>query len=208
MLGDFNATGPAQGGPDGELKGTRCAPRRGGLQRVVNRSGCSVYWDGARRTPGTSRPCSTWVGRRAPRGRGCEGPRRAILHCARHVCHPFRSTPTYPERDYTDLSDHCPVIVDLEPGPTTIPGDRRQRAASDSRVGQNGTSRGHGKHRRPGRKICAVALSRAPSASMSGPIFASEPAANLPLPGGWVAGRDGSGAVPTLLRPGSFPLVL
>ncbi|MFY0538530.1 hypothetical protein [Nannocystis pusilla] len=44
-----------------------------------------------------------------------------LLHCARHGCRPFRSTPTYPERDYADVSDHCPVIVDFERAPDDDP---------------------------------------------------------------------------------------
>ena len=38
---------------------------------------------------------------------------RPLHHCARHHCRAFRSTPAYPEPDYGDLSDHCPVALDL-----------------------------------------------------------------------------------------------
>jgi hypothetical protein len=41
---------------------------------------------------------------------------RPLLHCARHACAPFRSTESHPERDYVDLSDHCPLVVDFERG--------------------------------------------------------------------------------------------
>ncbi|WP_434422337.1 endonuclease/exonuclease/phosphatase family protein [Nannocystis pusilla] len=122
VLGDFNATGPAQGRPDEELMALDARLGAAGLQRVVNGSGCSAYWDGGRRDAWhvPSLLDLVWVrGFLAAEVEKVHA--EPLLHCARHACRPFRSTPTYPERDYADLSDHCPVIVDFERAPDDDP---------------------------------------------------------------------------------------
>ncbi|PCC69820.1 Metal-dependent hydrolase, endonuclease/exonuclease/phosphatase family [Nannocystis exedens] len=122
VLGDFNATGPTRGGPDEELQALDARLGAVGLQRVVNSSGCSAYWDGGRRDAWhePSLLDLVWVrGRLAAEVEKVHA--EPLLHCARHACRPFRSTPTHPERDYADLSDHCPVIFDFERGPDDDP---------------------------------------------------------------------------------------
>ncbi|MCA9694938.1 MAG: hypothetical protein KC636_35495, partial [Myxococcales bacterium] len=80
-----------------------------GLVRAED-SGCTAYWDGSRRDAYkvASRLDLIWHA-------GFTGAPRAVAlaHCARHRCQPLRSTEAYPEPDFADLSDHCPVVVDL-----------------------------------------------------------------------------------------------
>ncbi|WAS92872.1 endonuclease/exonuclease/phosphatase family protein [Nannocystis punicea] len=122
VLGDFNATGPSRGMPDEELQALDARLGKVGLQRVVNSSGCSAYWDGARRDAWhePSLLDLVWV-RGLLAAEVTKVHAEPLLHCARHACRPFRSTPTHPERDYADLSDHCPVIVDFERTPDDDP---------------------------------------------------------------------------------------
>lgn len=117
LLGDFNATGPERGGPAEELAALDARFGAAGLRRVGNAAGCSVYWHGARRDAWhePSLLDLVWIaGLREADGSPVEA--RALLHCARHHCAAFRSTEAHPERDYVDLSDHCPVVVDLPRG--------------------------------------------------------------------------------------------
>lgn len=116
VLGDFNATGPPRGAPGEELGLLEEHLGGVGLRRVANDAGCSVYWDGGRRDAWhePSQLDLVWVG--DFKEGGAEARVVPTLHCARHACAAFRSTQTYPERDYADLSDHCPLIVDFERG--------------------------------------------------------------------------------------------
>jgi endonuclease/exonuclease/phosphatase family metal-dependent hydrolase len=115
LLGDFNATGPAGGSPDDEL--TALADILGplGLHRIPPAVPCSAYWDGARRDAWQEPSLLdlVWVAGLAP-NLGHDPQSRPLHHCARHHCQAFRSTPAYPEPDFADLSDHCPVALDLE----------------------------------------------------------------------------------------------
>ena len=118
VLGDFNTTGPPKGEAQEELLLLDAGLGAVGLQRVANRSGCTVYWDGARRDAWhePSQLDLVWVAGMLEAG-VAEAVAEPLLHCARHACAPLRSTQAYPERDYADVSDHCPVIVDFRVGP-------------------------------------------------------------------------------------------
>lgn len=117
LLGDFNATGPERGGPAEELAALDARFAAVGLRRVGNAAGCSVYWHGARRDAWhePSLLDLVWIAGLREAG-DAELEARAFLHCARHHCAAFRSTEAHPERDYVDLSDHCPVVVDVPRG--------------------------------------------------------------------------------------------
>lgn len=117
VVGDFNATGAPGGGPAEELAALDGSLAGVGLSRVGGEGGCSAYWDGARRDAWhePSLLDLVWIaGLEEGRSEGLRT--RSLLHCARHHCEAFRSTEAHPERDYADLSDHCPVIVDLGRG--------------------------------------------------------------------------------------------
>ncbi len=117
VLGDFNVTGATGSEPEDELAALTDTLAPLGLTRVVGPGACSAYWDGARRDAWhePSLLDLVWIA-----GMTESASHRAqalpLHHCARHRCQPFRSTPSHPEPDYADLSDHCPVVVDLAPG--------------------------------------------------------------------------------------------
>lgn len=117
VLGDFNSTGPRSAGREGpsveqaELAEV-LAPA--GLRRLSNATGCSAYYDGARRDAWKepseidlvwARGLGDWLADDAQVYSG--------THCAARACEDARSTEAYPLRDYVFVSDHCPVIVDL-----------------------------------------------------------------------------------------------
>lgn len=117
VLGDFNATGARDGSPEAELAALAAVLGPLGLRRLAPDTPCSAYWDGARRDAWyePSLLDLVWVAALAE-GLHPETGVRPLHHCARHRCQPFRSTPAHPEPDLVDLSDHCPVILDLGPG--------------------------------------------------------------------------------------------
>ena len=83
------------------------------LSPVPNPKGCTAYWQGRKR--------DAWL----------EGSELDLVftrgfeaseawpgaHCGRYRCENFRSTRGQPDPDYTRLSDHCPLVVDLRPKP-------------------------------------------------------------------------------------------
>lgn len=117
LLGDFNATGPAKGTPQAELAAVEAILGPLGLRRLAASEPCSAYWDGVRRDAWQEPSLLdlVWV---AGLDEGLDAATRVqpLHHCARHHCQSFRSTDAYPEPDFADLSDHCPVILDLAPG--------------------------------------------------------------------------------------------
>ena len=117
ILGDFNATGPAGGSPGDELAALEGRLGPLGLRRLVGPDSCSAYWDGARRDAWhePSLLDLVWVAG-LTESQSAAAQAHPLHHCARHRCQAFRSTGAHPEPDYADLSDHCPVVVDLAAG--------------------------------------------------------------------------------------------
>lgn len=117
VLGDFNATGPAGGTPQAELAALEAILGPLGLRRLAASEPCSAYWDGARRDAWQEPSLLdlVWVAG-LHEGLDAATQVRSLHHCARHHCQSFRSTAAYPEPDFVDLSDHCPVVLDLVHG--------------------------------------------------------------------------------------------
>lgn len=116
LVGDFNATGAEGGTPAQELTDLDARLAAVGARRLINYAGCSAYWNGVQRDAWHEPSLLDLVWVAGLREAGAAPEARPLLHCARHRCEAFRSTQAHPERDYADLSDHCPVIVDLPRG--------------------------------------------------------------------------------------------
>jgi len=117
LLGDFNPTGPVGGSPEDELLALEAILGPLGLRRVVGPEPCSAYWDGTRRDSWKEPSLLDLVWIAGLDESDSEAAKtRPLHHCARHRCQAFRSTDAHPEPDFADLSDHCPVVVDLAAG--------------------------------------------------------------------------------------------
>jgi len=117
VVGDFNATGPEGQAAEVEIDALAAVLGPVGLRQVASEGGCSAYWDGPRRDAWQEPSLLDlmWVG---GLDGAIDGESRAIAlgHCARHHCAAFRSTEAYPDLDFTAVSDHCPVALDLRGG--------------------------------------------------------------------------------------------
>jgi endonuclease/exonuclease/phosphatase family metal-dependent hydrolase len=114
VLGDFNTTGRRRGGEAVERAELAATLERGGLRRIPNATGCTAYYDGARRDAWKepSEIDLVWV-RGLAESLDAEARVHSGTHCAAQRCRDFRSTKAYPLRDYAFVSDHCPVVLDL-----------------------------------------------------------------------------------------------
>lgn len=117
LLGDFNTTGPVGGNSSQELIALADVLDAQGLRRIDTPSGCSAYWDGQRRDAWQEPSLLDLVFVAGLEESASENITAvAGAHCARHQCEPFRSTDAYPELEYETISDHCPVVIDLQAG--------------------------------------------------------------------------------------------
>ena len=116
VMGDFNTTGGEHGSTRGELETIDRLYGEVGLRRIANATGCTEYWEGDGEADGVQLPSQLdhiWV-----RGLGDELPAaRSWLHCARADCGLLVSRPGEEDGTFWDVSDHCPLTVDL-PWPT------------------------------------------------------------------------------------------
>ena len=120
IVGDFNTTGPPGSGPEGpSIEQADLAAVLGevGLRRLSNATGCTAYYDGARRDAWKepSEIDLVWA-RDLAESLDATSSVHAGTHCAANRCEAMRSTEAYPVRDYESVSDHCPVVVDLRLG--------------------------------------------------------------------------------------------
>jgi endonuclease/exonuclease/phosphatase family metal-dependent hydrolase len=117
IVGDFNTTGPVGAGARGPaIEQAELAQLLDGaqLRRLPNASGCTAYYDGQRRDAWKepSEIDLVWA-RDLAESLEADTEVRSGTHCAEERCRDFRSTDSYPVRDYELVSDHCPVVLDL-----------------------------------------------------------------------------------------------
>lgn len=115
IVGDFNSTGPPGTEPAIEHRELDLALAPAGLRRLPCATGCTAYYDGQRRDAWKepSEIDLIWA-RELRESLAADAVVFSGTHCAASSCRDFRSTDAYPVRDYTAVSDHCPVVVDLE----------------------------------------------------------------------------------------------
>ena len=119
LMGDFNTTGSRGGSVERELAVVDRLYAPIGLRRLANASGCTEYWEGTGEPDGLQLPSlldHVWL-------RGLDGSSAVAsswLHCQRHACEPFVSRAGQEDGTFWDVSDHCPVLVDLPWPPAPI----------------------------------------------------------------------------------------
>ncbi len=111
LLGDFNLTGNAAVSPARERDARATQLSMLGLALAPVRFGCTAYWEG-RGFDGWHEP--SWLDAMWTRG---FQPTQAIPlgACGRTRCNPVRHSEPYPDEDLGPVSDHCPVVLDLQP---------------------------------------------------------------------------------------------
>ena len=145
VAGDFNTSGWEGGSPQRELQRADGILRRAGLRRVQNESGCTAYWEGRRGGDGLFE--RTLTDHVYVRGEAFAGVATATswLHCARLECsEQLISKPGAEDGTFFDVSDHCPVVVDV-PKDVTDPTVRRPYRYPDAirMRSYNPVTRGH-----------------------------------------------------------------
>jgi endonuclease/exonuclease/phosphatase family metal-dependent hydrolase len=117
VLGDFNTAGSPRGGLVGELQSIDAVLGRVGLDRLVNATGCSQYWDGGGGLDGVQVPSLLdHVFISAGLVDAVLAPVEAWLHCARYECAELTSRPGAEDGTFWDVSDHCPLTFELGVG--------------------------------------------------------------------------------------------
>jgi endonuclease/exonuclease/phosphatase family metal-dependent hydrolase len=114
VAGDFNTTGTARGGVDGELQSVDAILGRVGLARLPNEMGCSSYWEGGGDRDGVQTASlldHVFVGGFSPDP--VTRPVEAWLHCARWRCGDLISRPGEEDGTFWDVSDHCPLTFEI-----------------------------------------------------------------------------------------------
>jgi endonuclease/exonuclease/phosphatase family metal-dependent hydrolase len=114
VAGDFNTAGSPRGGFEGELQSIDAILGESGLVRQINTTGCSQYWEGRGDRDGVQ--VASTLDHFFLRGFGpgaVSDPVRAWLHCARAQCADLISRPGAEDGTFWDVSDHCPLTVEL-----------------------------------------------------------------------------------------------
>ncbi len=111
LQGDFNTMGSRFIGAAEELARVDEILAGAGLERVVNASGCTEYWEGPGEPDGIQVP--SLLDLVYVRGLPVRGPARSWLHCERAGCGELVSRPGAEDGTFFDVSDHCPVTFEL-----------------------------------------------------------------------------------------------
>jgi endonuclease/exonuclease/phosphatase family metal-dependent hydrolase len=116
VMGDFNTVGSDRNAPWQEIEEVDEIYAEIGCARVPNSTGCTEYWEGGGPADGIQKASLLDLVYLC----GFEGAvpqARSWLHCARADCEDLVSRPGEEDGTFWDVSDHCPVTVDLPPGP-------------------------------------------------------------------------------------------
>lgn len=113
VLGDFNSSGWQGGTAEEELDRADQILAASGLRRIVNATGCTDYWEGSGGRDGVFVPAK--LDHVYLRGLAdmTDLQSRSWLHCQRLACGDLVSMPGAEDGTFFDVSDHCPVTVDL-----------------------------------------------------------------------------------------------
>lgn len=112
LLGDFNTVGGTDVSPREELRSVDELLRIANLERLHNATGCSQYWEGPGGPDGVFHASlldHVYLG-----GLSARGPARSWLHCERLGCGDLISRPGEEDGTFFDVSDHCPVTIEVE----------------------------------------------------------------------------------------------
>ena len=111
VLGDFNTMGGRGLDAKDELYTVGSIVAEAGLARVANATGCSQYWEGPGKSDGVFQ--SSLLDLVYVRGLDVAGPARSWLHCERFRCADLVSRTGEEDGTFFDVSDHCPVTVEI-----------------------------------------------------------------------------------------------
>jgi endonuclease/exonuclease/phosphatase family metal-dependent hydrolase len=113
VQGDFNVVGGSGLSAEDEWRRVDAVLSRVGLARLPSAQPCSMYWEGPGEPDDRYLPSLldvTYI-------RGFDGLQsseaESWLHCRRLNCDPLISAPGREDATFYDVSDHCPVTVDL-----------------------------------------------------------------------------------------------
>jgi endonuclease/exonuclease/phosphatase family metal-dependent hydrolase len=112
LLGDFNTMGGGGIEPVEELGLVDVILADAGLERLVNATGCTQYWDGPGAPDGLFR--ASLLDHVFLRGLVASAPAESWLHCRRLGCGDLISRTGAEDGTFFDVSDHCPVTFEID----------------------------------------------------------------------------------------------
>lgn len=114
ILGDFNTAGSDSTSSSEEIGLLDAVLAAADLRRVVNRDGCSEYWEGPGPRDGIQLPALLdLVYVRGFPTLDSNAETRSWLHCARARCAELVSRPGAEDGTFWDVSDHCPITLEV-----------------------------------------------------------------------------------------------
>ncbi len=114
VQGDFNTMGGREVAPVEELRRIDAILADAGLERLVNVTGCTQYWEGPGAPDGVHQASLldlVYLG-----GLDAASPARSWLHCERFHCGDLVSRSGEEDGTFFDVSDHCPVTFEVRTG--------------------------------------------------------------------------------------------